>query len=65
MTSINIGTSKGNIVGHKIDKEFSDITHDDIRAIVEKKRCGADIWGWCLTPKKKAMLQERTKRLEK
>lgn len=63
MITINIGTTKKNIVGHKIDKKFEDITIEDIREIVkENMGINTPVVGWCLTPKKKDMLAERERR---
>lgn len=49
-TIINIGTTKGNIVGVKFQKKFNDITYHDVMVLVLDKY-GDDekviIVGWC------------------
>lgn len=50
---INIGTNQGNIVGVEIDKQFNDITFEDIMKIAKQRFPKADhimILGW--TPHK-------------
>ena len=48
MTTINIGTNKGNIQGIKIDKPFNEITVDDVKnAIKDKIRGNIYIYGFC------------------
>jgi len=50
---INIGTTKGNIAGHEINKHFKNITYLDVRAIVDDStREQAHIIGWCPTNKR-------------
>ena len=47
---INIGTTKGSIVGVEIKKLFKNITFSDIKAIVsDSEHNGASIIGWCPT----------------
>lgn len=49
---INIGTTKGNIVGVTVNKRFVDIRMSDIRDIVLKERgAEARIIGWAPTHK--------------
>lgn len=47
-TKINIGTSKGNIVGVEFDKPFSEINAQDIYVKAYKK-FGKNVFveGWC------------------
>ena len=46
---INIGTSKGNMVGIKFNKKYDDITFIDILKRVKRKfgKMGTSIHGWC------------------
>jgi hypothetical protein len=47
---INIGTSKGNIVGFEIDKTFNQLKYEDIRKIVDQEKgSGATVFGWAPT----------------
>lgn len=56
MTTINIGTSSGNITNVKIDKPYDEIKFSDIREIVNE-RFGVfpdSIYGWAeVNPKNK------------
>jgi hypothetical protein len=48
MTTINIGTNKGNITGIKVDKPFKEISFSDIAEIVKGYYNGrARVIGWC------------------
>lgn len=50
---INIGTTKGNIVGHEISKRFINIKYPDIRKIVDKElNEQVIIIGWTPTNKR-------------
>lgn len=52
---INIGTTKGNIVGVTFNKPFNEITFKDVMQVVYEKYGKAEkvqLIGWCLTPSK-------------
>ena len=49
MTTINIGTNKGNICNVKVNKNLNDIRYSDVANIVELKyqnEKGVIIYGW-------------------
>ena len=53
MTTINIGTNKGNIVGVEIDKHFKEIGYQDVLKVA-KKHFGEiefKVYGWCFVNK--------------
>ena len=62
-TTINIGTSRGNMVGIEIDKPFNEIRYADILKIVTEKfkdANGARIDGWCdVSPIKNSIKQTK------
>jgi len=60
MATINIGTSKGNIVRVKINKRFKDITTADIfEQVIKVYPDGARINGWCLSGRKRKTVSQR------